>query len=134
MIRKEIRSSLFMNYLTKFLQLPLSVMLKLTQSLSILNMFQKMKTIQIMKTINCSSYNIGSLWSKNTKSTLRTAQHLIKHEKKENKTKEEILLKIKDLLLIMSDKEIANGKSKAKFEKNGKNSLITAVMAGNGTF
>ena len=97
-------------------------------------MFQKMKTIQIMKTINCSSYNIGSLWSKNTKSTLRTAQHLIKHEKKENKTKEEILLKIKDLLLIMSDKEIANGKSKAKFEKNGKNSLITAVMAGNGTF
>ena len=57
------------------------------------------------------------------------------HQTREKrKTKEEILLKIKDLLLIMSDKEIANGKSKAKFEKNGKNSLITAVMAGNGTF
>ena len=56
-----------------------------------------------------------------------TAQHRIEHEKIENKTKEEILLKIKDLLLTMSDKEISNGKSKdlAKFEKNGeKNSLI----------
>ena len=51
---------------------------------------------------------------------LVTAQHCIKHEKIENKTKEEILPKLKDLLLIMPDKEITNGKSKelAKFEKN----------------
>ena len=56
-----------------------------------------------------------------------TAQHCIEHKKIENKTKEEILLKIKDLLLTMPDKEIANGESKEleELEKNEeKNSWI----------
>ena len=69
-----------------------------------------------MKIIDCSSEHQVSVEQK----FLVTAQHCIKHEKIENKTKEEILPKLKDLLLIMPDKEITNGKSKelATFEKN----------------
>ena len=42
------------------------------------------------------------------------------------KTKQEILLKIKDLQLIISDKEIANDKSKelVKYEKNEEKILL----------
>ena len=43
------------------------------------------------------------------------------------KTKQEILLKIKDLQLIISDKEIANDKSKelVKYEKNEEKILLS---------
>ena len=118
MIRREIRSSLFMNDLTKVSPIT---------SFGDAEIDPELVIIKYISKENYENYKLqfitsGQYGAKIQNPLIVTAQHRIVHEKIENKTMEALLLKIKDLLHIMPDKEIANGKSKelAKFEKDGK--------------
>ena len=117
MIRREIRSSLFMNDLTKVSPIT---------SFGDAEIDPELVNIKYILKENYENNKLqfitsGQYGAKIQNPLFVSAQHRIEHEKIENKTKKKISLKIKDLLLIMPGKEIANGKSKelAKFEKNG---------------
>ena len=117
MIRREIRSSLFIKDLTKVYPITSFGDAEIDPELvSIKYILKENYENNKLQFITSGQYGV-----KIQNPLFVTAQHRIEHEKIENKTKKKVLLKIKDLLLIMPDKEIANGKSKelAKFEKNG---------------
>ena len=122
MIRREVRSSLFVNGLTKVSPIT---------SFGDAEIDPELVIIKYISKENYENYKLqfitsGQYGAKIQNPLIVTAQHGIAHEKIENKIMEALLLKIKDLLLIIPDKEIANGKSKelAKFEKNGKKTPV----------
>ena len=122
MIRREVRSSLFVNGLTKVSPIT---------SFGDAEIDPELVIIKYISKENYENYKLqfitsGQYGAKIQNPLIVTVQHRIAHEKIENKIMEALLLKIKDLLLIIPDKEIANGKSKelAKFEKNGKKTPV----------